>query len=171
MIVETKCVFKLLSGLNKDLEEVKGPILSTKPLTSLWEAFFGVKNKESRGKIMLGGSQPNASSIPSLDSFALTRCDESLADRVFADNKPHKARPFCDHCRRCGHIWESCWKFMGDHQIRIQVETPKIQHQTKIWCLFLPVHQLPLGCLLIQQRPTRYPPETYPTTTAHRRNH
>ncbi|KAK3013501.1 hypothetical protein RJ639_010094 [Escallonia herrerae] len=30
-----------------------------------------------------------------------------------SDNQPHKGRPWCDHCRRPGHIKEKCWKIHG----------------------------------------------------------
>ena len=92
---------------------------------------------------MLGGSQPNAISIPSSDSSAFTTCDKSLAVRVSSDNKPRKARPFCDHCTRPGHIRELCWKLHGSHQIRSQLETPKIPPQMEIRCLSHLLHRLP----------------------------
>ncbi|KAK3031613.1 hypothetical protein RJ639_035619 [Escallonia herrerae] len=30
-----------------------------------------------------------------------------------SDNQLHKGRPWCDHCRRPGHIKEKCWKIHG----------------------------------------------------------
>ncbi|WVY92161.1 hypothetical protein V8G54_037675 [Vigna mungo] len=45
--------FKFLSGLNKELDEVRRRIISTKPLPSLRAAFSAVRHEESRRKVML----------------------------------------------------------------------------------------------------------------------
>ncbi|RYE03343.1 MAG: hypothetical protein EOP33_09685, partial [Rickettsiaceae bacterium] len=112
-IVETKRVFKLLSGLNQDLDEVRGRILSTKPLPSLREAFSAVRHEESRRKLMLGVIKSSSLPGSSSDSSALTtHGDEVLAARVSTE-KPRKPRPYCDHCRRPGHLRETCWKLHG----------------------------------------------------------
>ena len=47
LIVEQKQLFKFLSGLNQNLDEVCGRLLSTKPLPSLCEAFSEVRCEES----------------------------------------------------------------------------------------------------------------------------
>ncbi|XP_075507664.1 uncharacterized protein LOC142544506 [Primulina tabacum] len=43
-IIETKRVLKMLSGLNKEFDDVRGRILSIKPLPSLQEAFSSVRH-------------------------------------------------------------------------------------------------------------------------------
>jgi hypothetical protein len=53
-IVEQKRTFKFLIGLNKNLDEVKGRIMGTKPLPNLREAFSEVRREESRKKVMMG---------------------------------------------------------------------------------------------------------------------
>ncbi|GAA0147742.1 hypothetical protein LIER_07368 [Lithospermum erythrorhizon] len=45
-IVEQKRTFKFLLGLNKDLDDVRGRFLSTKPLLSVREAFSEVRRKQ-----------------------------------------------------------------------------------------------------------------------------
>ncbi|KAJ1396328.1 hypothetical protein SESBI_32635 [Sesbania bispinosa] len=45
----------ILVGVNRNLDEVRGRILGTKPLPSIREAFAEVRREESRRKIMLGG--------------------------------------------------------------------------------------------------------------------
>ena len=53
-IVEKRRLLKFLLGHNKDLDEVHGSILGTKPLPTIREAFAEVKREESRKKLMLG---------------------------------------------------------------------------------------------------------------------
>jgi hypothetical protein len=47
-IVEQKRTFKFLLGLNKNLDEVRGRIMRTKPFPNLREAFSEVRCEESR---------------------------------------------------------------------------------------------------------------------------
>ncbi|KAK3012421.1 hypothetical protein RJ639_010652 [Escallonia herrerae] len=105
-IVEEERIFKLLLGLNKDLDEVRGRILGTKPLPTLCEAFSEVRREESRKKIMMG--RPGI--LISGESFALAAYG---TNNKGSDNQPHKGRPWCDHCRRPGHIKDKCWKIHG----------------------------------------------------------
>jgi hypothetical protein len=53
-ITEQKRTFKFLLGLNKNLDEVRGRIMGTKPLPNLREAFSEVRREESRKKVMMG---------------------------------------------------------------------------------------------------------------------
>ncbi|CAN1766628.1 hypothetical protein LINPERHAP1_LOCUS10007 [Linum perenne] len=46
-------VFKFLSGLNDDLDEVRGRIIAQKPLPKLGEAFSEVRREETRRRLML----------------------------------------------------------------------------------------------------------------------
>ncbi|KAK3015974.1 hypothetical protein RJ639_007262 [Escallonia herrerae] len=105
-IVEKERIFKLLLGLNKDLDEVRGRILGTKPLPSLREAFSEVRREESRKKIMMG--RPGIQN--SGESSALAAYGTNYKG---SDNQPHKGKPWCDHCCRPGHIKEKCWKIHG----------------------------------------------------------
>ncbi|WVY96157.1 hypothetical protein V8G54_028308 [Vigna mungo] len=73
-VVETKRVFKFLSGLNKELDEVRWCIIGTKPLPSLHAAFSVVRHEESQRKVMLKEQiveAPNeTSALNSIDSNA-----------------------------------------------------------------------------------------------------
>ncbi|GAV58382.1 UBN2_3 domain-containing protein [Cephalotus follicularis] len=53
-ILEKERIYKFLLGLNKELDEVRGRILSIKPLPSVREVFSVVRREESRRKVMLG---------------------------------------------------------------------------------------------------------------------
>ena len=60
--VEQKRTFKFLLGLKKNLDEVRGRVMGTKPFPSIREAFSEVRCEESRKKVMMG-SQNSALSI------------------------------------------------------------------------------------------------------------
>ncbi|MBN8124842.1 hypothetical protein, partial [Vibrio vulnificus] len=53
-ILEKERIYKFLLGLNKELDEVRGRILSINPLPSVREVFSEVCREESRKKLMLG---------------------------------------------------------------------------------------------------------------------
>lgn len=55
-LVEKDRIYKFLLGLNKELDEVRGRVLGTKPLPKVREVFSEVKREESRRKLMLGKS-------------------------------------------------------------------------------------------------------------------
>ena len=69
-IEEQKRVFKFLMGLNKDLDDVRGRVMGTKPLPSLQEVFFEVRHEESRKKVMIGGQH----SSPTLEGSSFSAC-------------------------------------------------------------------------------------------------
>ncbi|XP_024024880.1 uncharacterized protein LOC112092581 [Morus notabilis] len=109
-IIEKKRVFKFLMGLNKDLDEVRGRILGTKPLPSLREAFSEVRREESRKKVMLGtlNNQPTAAAT---EGSALAVRGPQLNN---TENKVRRGgRPRCEHCRKTGHTRDTCWKIHG----------------------------------------------------------
>ena len=59
-------IFKFLMGLNKDLDDVRGGVMGTKPLPSLREVFSKVRCEESRKKVMMDGQH----SSPTLEGSA-----------------------------------------------------------------------------------------------------
>lgn len=102
-LVGKERIYKFLLGLNKDLDEVRGRILGTKPLPKIREAFSEVRREESRRKLMLGTSI----SAPSTESSA-------MAARGNQPQPPtKKTRPWCDQCKRPGHTKENCWSIYG----------------------------------------------------------
>ncbi|KAJ1386743.1 Retrotransposon gag domain [Sesbania bispinosa] len=96
--VEKDRIYQFLLGLNKNLDEVKGRILDTKPLPSICDAFAEVRREESRRKIMLGRQ------INSVNT-------ESSALAARGPQKKNKG--WCDHCRKTGHTRETCWLLQG----------------------------------------------------------
>ena len=104
-ILEKERIYKFLLGLNTDLDEVRGRIMSTKPLPSVWEVFSEVRREQSRRKVMLGS--PNT--FLSAEGSALAARNQQPGN-----NQQKKGnRPWCEHCRRTGHTKETCWKIHG----------------------------------------------------------
>ena len=106
-IVEKERIYKFLLGLNKDLDEVRGRILSQKPVPPIREVFSEVRREESRKKVMMGSQ---TAALPSTENSALVvRTFNSQGN----ESKTRKGRPWCDHCRKPGHVREKCWKIYG----------------------------------------------------------
>ena len=53
-MIEKERVFEFLTGLNKELDEVRGRLLSRSPFPSIDDAFAEVRREEARKKVMLG---------------------------------------------------------------------------------------------------------------------
>lgn len=53
--LENERVFEFLVGLNRELDDVRGRILSQKPLPSSREVFAEVRREENRWKVMING--------------------------------------------------------------------------------------------------------------------
>lgn len=106
-IVEKKRIFKFLMGLNKNLDEMRGRILGTKPLPSIREVFSEVRREESRKKMMIEES----STIASMENQSALAAQG--VHHHSNENRLKKKKPWCDHCQRTGHTNETCWKIHG----------------------------------------------------------
>lgn len=95
-MIEKDIIYQFLLGLNKNLDEVRGRILGTKPLPSIREAFAEVRREESRRKVML------------------------------ARGPPKKGRGWCDHCKRPGHTKETWWVLMKANPLLLMKAYPKV---------------------------------------------
>ena len=93
--------------LNKDLDEVCGRILGTKPMPNVREAFLKVHLEESRQKVMMGSS--SSSSIGEGSTLVVHGSQQPLNN----NNKPRKGQPWCNHYRRPSHTKDTCWKIHG----------------------------------------------------------
>lgn len=92
-IVEKERFFKFLLGLNKNLDEVRGRVLSLKPLPSVREAISEVRRKESRKKIILRNQGFNSTTTNPINDngFALIAHGVNSQNN---DNRTKKGRPW-----------------------------------------------------------------------------
>ncbi|KAH9697911.1 retrovirus-related pol polyprotein from transposon RE1 [Citrus sinensis] len=81
--VNNERIFKFLSGLNVEFDEVKGRIIGRKPLPTLEDVFSKVRREESRR--------------------------DANATRSITQQQ-QKPRVWCDYCNKPRHTWEACWK-------------------------------------------------------------
>ena len=103
-IIKKKWTYKFLLRLNKNLDEVRGRILGTKPLPNIREVALEVCWEESRKKVMMGsqtchwGFSPS-NSWPSLSfQWQLTKKMENLV------------WPFPKTSSHEGHVLENPWE-------------------------------------------------------------
>ncbi|PON94662.1 LOW QUALITY PROTEIN: hypothetical protein TorRG33x02_094450 [Trema orientale] len=83
-----------LTGLNIDLEEVRGRVLGSDPISSIHEVFATVRREDH-----------------SLDNSALkTETASTSNQRNFKKNDDKCKRPRCDHCNKLWHTRDTCWK-------------------------------------------------------------
>nr|GMD96260.1 uncharacterized protein At1g01500 [Ipomoea batatas] len=101
-IVEQKRTFRFLLGLNKDLDQVRGRIMSIRPFPSIRKVFSEVRREESRQKLMMA------------DTTSHSEISAMLTHTSSHDSRPRKGgRPWCEHCKKAGHFRETCWKIHG----------------------------------------------------------
>ena len=98
-ILEQKRTFQFVLGLDKNLDEVRGRVMGTKPLPNLREAFSEVRREESRKKVMMGSQN----SAPILEGSAFATRGPPNNN----DSQKRRGRPWCDHCRKPGHLRET----------------------------------------------------------------
>ena len=77
--------------------------MGIKPLPTIWEAFAEVQREESRKKLMM--TDNHTTSAVEGSTLYTHNCSQN--------NKPRKGRPWCDHCKKLGHMKETCWKIYG----------------------------------------------------------
>ncbi|KAG6468480.1 hypothetical protein ZIOFF_073168 [Zingiber officinale] len=102
--MEDGCIYKFLTGLNVEFDEVRGRIIGRLPLPSIGEVFAEVRREESRRSVMLEKRSTNES----VENSALFTNVVNYQRRY--DDKP---RVWCDFCNKPRHTRETCWKIHG----------------------------------------------------------
>ncbi|CAN1827511.1 hypothetical protein LINPERHAP1_LOCUS31949 [Linum perenne] len=110
--IEKKRTLYFLLGLNQNLDDVKGRIMSTKPFPTLTEAFSEIKREESRRQLM------NPDTKGQVESSALAvRSQQKPRQQQYTPNQARDrdddAIPVCDHCHKQWHTKAECWELVG----------------------------------------------------------
>ncbi|KAH9796154.1 retrovirus-related pol polyprotein from transposon RE1 [Citrus sinensis] len=100
-LVDKDRIYDFLAGLNKELDDVRGRILGTKPLPSIREIFAEVRREESCKRVMLG--EPKSLTAPETSALAVQG----------SNNSNKGGQLWCDHCHKPNHTKEHCWRLHG----------------------------------------------------------
>lgn len=106
-IVEKERIYDFVSGLNKDLDEVRGRTLALKPLPHIDEIFAEVRREEFRKQKMLGSKDSIIT-----DNSAMAAYNQSNFNTMSRTGRKSGSL-WCDHCNRPHHTRETCWKLHG----------------------------------------------------------
>ncbi|XP_056173149.1 uncharacterized protein LOC115674913 [Syzygium oleosum] len=112
-IQDRERIYKFLLGLNQELDEVRGRVLSIKPLPNVREVFAEVRREETRRKVMLGCSKNQTNPENSALIARGSQPSYSRGTQSNNNNQRKGGRPWCDHCKRTGHTKDTCWKLHG----------------------------------------------------------
>ncbi|KAK3031786.1 hypothetical protein RJ639_036938, partial [Escallonia herrerae] len=125
--LEKERLYEFLTGLNRELDEVRGRIFGLRPLPSIDEAFAEVRREASRRRVMLGGRKEAVTSgeMP-MEAVALATKNTSSIDKSSGDHRNNQrgGRPWCSHCNKPGHSRDTCWDIHGDD--RGELDTLKL---------------------------------------------
>ncbi|KAK3002631.1 hypothetical protein RJ639_020472 [Escallonia herrerae] len=125
--LEKERLYEFLTGLNRELDEVRGRILGRRPLPSIDEAFAEVRREASRRRVMLGGKKEVTSGEMPMETVALATKNNPSIDKSSGDqrNGHRGGRPWCSHCNKPGHTRDTCrdihgkpsnWKSRGSNK-------------------------------------------------------
>ena len=125
--LEKERVFEFLTGLNSNLDEVRGRLVGRAPFPDTEEAFSEVRREEARRRVML--TTPDLQPIES--SALVSKSGPPPHGRSTPDPRPNRKgdRPWCDHCQRHGHTRSTCWVIHG----KPPNWTPRRQNERKAY--------------------------------------
>ena len=100
--------FFFFPGINKELDEVRGHLLGTKPLPTMEEVFAEVWREECCKSAMLGAVKP----VGTPENSAFSACgSENFLGEI--RNTKRNRNLWCDYCQRSNHNRDKCWKLQG----------------------------------------------------------
>ena len=93
MMVNKERIYDFLSGLNKDLDEVRGRLLGSKPLPNIEDTFAEVQREETPKRVMLSTVKTTTE-----NSAFSARGPENF--RGESQSQKKNGNLWCDHCQR-----------------------------------------------------------------------
>ncbi|KAJ1413354.1 Gag-polypeptide of LTR copia-type [Sesbania bispinosa] len=105
--VEEGIIFQFLTGLNEELDEVRGRIIGRATLPSLGEVFAEVRREETHRNVMMGKTKVDPTP-PETNALVV----ETAAFKS-STNQKNSSNLWCDHCNKPRHTRETCWKIHG----------------------------------------------------------
>ncbi|KAJ9702785.1 hypothetical protein PVL29_004494 [Vitis rotundifolia] len=114
--MENERVFEFLAGLNHELDDVRSRVLNRRPLPSIREVFFKVRQEESKRRVMLDLSfGPKGSALlthgPHGPHAAAGRGPHATGSS--GPSLRQSKRTYCEHCKKLGHTKDTCWALHG----------------------------------------------------------
>lgn len=114
-IIDKERIYNFVSGLNKELDEVRGRTLAMQPLPHIDDIFAEVRRDESRKKKMLAESkdptEPKDQSIPDVSALVSQSFDGH--NNTGSRTGRRVGQLWCDHYNKPHHTRETYWKLDG----------------------------------------------------------
>nr|XP_010315243.1 uncharacterized protein LOC104645417 [Solanum lycopersicum] len=104
-------LIQFLMGLNVVYTTIRGSILMMNPLPSLAQAFALLVQEEKQREFKPNNQLFTESS--SLAAVSSSSGGRSFQTNYSTSNTTPRGRPFCDYCRRPGHVRAKCYKLHG----------------------------------------------------------
>ncbi|CAN1303445.1 hypothetical protein LINPERPRIM_LOCUS25861 [Linum perenne] len=109
--IEKKRTLYFLMGPSKNLDDVKGRIMSTKPFPSLNEAFAEIKREESRRQLMI--PDPKTQGESSALAVRSQQRNRQQQNRSLPQDRNEDSVQVCEHCHKQWHVKADCWELIG----------------------------------------------------------
>ena len=103
-MVDKEWIFDFLVGLNKELDEVRGWLLRTKPLPSIDEIFVEVRREECCKRVMLEEQKPP----PTSDNLAIVVCGPDSTNKGDSHGNWRWSWLCWDHYQCHNHTRDTC---------------------------------------------------------------
>lgn len=105
-------VIQFIMGLNESYTPVRGNILMMKPFPTLGQVYSLLVQEEKQRQVKSGGIFQTESASFSAETGQI---GGQSSGRLLQARKQErgKTRPYCSHCKRQGHIMETCYKIHG----------------------------------------------------------
>ena len=108
--MENERAFDFLTGLNRELDNVRSRVLSRRSLPSIREVFSEVRLEESRRRVML---REHLSSGPEASALVNRGPHDGFGGPHSGSGPRQSRRTYCEHCKKLCHTKDTCWTLHG----------------------------------------------------------